>query len=131
MSQIQEPALVLYSSATMAGGKNSFYEQACSYMLAHLNEKVYLDAICLAIGCNRNKLSALFQQRCGYSVMYWLREQRLKKAAELLRYSDMSVCFIALETGFSDSANFCHAFKRKYRLSPRKYRCAPLVIDDK
>lgn len=131
MSYIQESALAVQTAYFIPCARNKFFELACDYMLMHLSDKIHLDTICAVVGCNRNKLSMLFRERCGYSVMHWLREQRLKKAAELLRYSDMSVCFVAMESGFSDSANFCHAFKRKYHVSPRRYRRQPCGSDNK
>ncbi|WP_192456564.1 helix-turn-helix domain-containing protein [Musicola keenii] len=102
--------------------QDRLFQQACDYMLKHLCEKILLDNVCQAVGTNRNKLSALFRARCGYGVARWLREQRLKKAAELLHFTDMSVCLVAIELGFSDAANFCNSFKSKYGISPREYR---------
>ncbi|MGB0372837.1 MAG: helix-turn-helix domain-containing protein [Opitutales bacterium] len=47
---------------------------------------------------------------------------RLKKAAVLLRESDLRVTEIAFEVGFSESAHFSRMFKQFFGSSPSEYR---------
>ncbi len=58
----------------------------------------------------------------GTSFCSLLEEVRKAKARHLLESKDVSVTEVAMELGFSDSANFCRAFKRWYGCSPSQYQ---------
>ncbi|MDP5215431.1 helix-turn-helix transcriptional regulator [Pseudoalteromonas tunicata] len=81
-----------------------------------------LDVLTRNVGTNRNKLNNLFKFYYGISVFDWLREQRMKKAAELLDKTSLNIMQISERVGYPDSNNFSTAFKRFYQLSPRQYR---------
>ena len=47
---------------------------------------------------------------------------RLRKAAELLRTSEMSVCSISSSLNFNNRTQFYQLFKKKYGVTPREYQ---------
>jgi len=54
---------------------------------------------------------------------HYLRNQRLARAATILsRPSTSTLAEVATECGFLDAATFSRAFKRRYQLSPGRYR---------
>ena len=53
---------------------------------------------------------------------HWLQEQKLNHAYKLLISTDKPVTDISFESGFEDSTHFSHLFKKKFGLSPLKYR---------
>lgn len=59
------------------------------------------------------------QEKTVFAFLDWLR---LKKAAELLRTTRLSVTDIAYCTGFSDSNYFTNAFRKREGCSPSVYR---------
>lgn len=57
----------------------------------------------------------------GLSFSQLLLEERQKRALLLLR-TNMGIESIAEQLGYSEAANFSHAFKRWYGLSPKQFR---------
>lgn len=63
-----------------------------------------------------------FKKHFSNSPANYLKEQRLKRAAELLLVSDRRIKDIAYDCQFNDPAQFSTAFKLKYNISPSQYR---------
>ena len=63
-----------------------------------------------------------FKRIYGESPGRYLRKQKLKKAAKLLKVSDLNVTQIAFECGFKDLAHFSLAFKEAHGCSPSSYK---------
>jgi len=53
---------------------------------------------------------------------HWLQEQKLNHAYKLLVSTDKPVTDISFESGFENSTHFSHLFKKRFGLSPLKYR---------
>jgi AraC family transcriptional regulator, transcriptional activator of the genes for pyochelin and ferripyochelin receptors len=51
-----------------------------------------------------------------------LREYRLEKARELLQDRQLTIVAIANAVGYANPGHFAAAFKRKYGMTPRKFR---------
>ena len=73
---------------------------------------------------NRTTLNHDFQRLYGMSVFDWLREQRLRRAALLLKASERTVLEIALGVGYTSHAGFTAAFRLRFGVSPREYRAS-------
>lgn len=58
----------------------------------------------------------------GKNFSELLNQIRIDEAVRLLADPTRRVGDIAVEVGFSDSAHFCHVFKRQVGVSAREYR---------
>ena len=58
----------------------------------------------------------------GVTMRSYLTELRLRRAAELLENSDMSVTTVCFACGYSSLSHFLRAFHQKYGASPGQYR---------
>lgn len=67
-------------------------------------------------------LQHLFKAQTGTRLGHILSEQRLRKAADLLAKTEMSVKEIAYATGYKHSSSFIRAFGRMYNAAPGDYR---------
>lgn len=63
---------------------------------------------------------AVYQETIGT----YIKSYRLYSAARLLSTSSLSLREIALQTGYSCTANLCTAFKQRFGQSPMAYRKA-------
>jgi AraC-like DNA-binding protein len=77
------------------------------------------------------KLKAL----TGLYPTAFIRNIRLKRAAELLKEGKHNVSEISDMTGFSDSKYFREVFKKYYKMSPTKYAkeggsTSPIIGED-
>jgi DNA-binding response OmpR family regulator len=57
----------------------------------------------------------------GKTAIEFIRSIRLKRAAQLLEKSGMSVAEIAYEVGFNNPKNFTKAFKEEFKILPSQY----------
>jgi len=86
-----------------------------------------LEDLARAVGTNAKRLSKDFQILHGMTVFAWLREYRLRQAADLLRASSLSISEIADHLGFSSGPNFSTLFKDRFQITPRQYRTSSEV----
>ena len=52
----------------------------------------------------------------------YIRDKRLERAASLLKTTDMGIQEIAAQLQFCSHSYFTDSFRRKYGVSPAKYR---------
>lgn len=81
-----------------------------------------LTEIATQVGTHDKKLSAIFRENFGMTVFAWVREERLRKAQELLINSNMSIEHISAEVGFASAANFATAFRERFSVTPSGFR---------
>lgn len=74
------------------------------------------------IGLNRTTLYYKIKSLTGYSPVEFIRDIRIKRAAQLLSDSQLLIKEIADMTGFSDMKYFTKSFKNKYGDTPTEYR---------
>lgn len=58
----------------------------------------------------------------GMSPVEYIRETRIKKAAEMLEKEDLTIMEITYKVGMSDSRYFAKCFKNTYGVTPTEYR---------
>ena len=90
------------------------------YMSEH-SDIVTLKDISKHFSYHPNYISTLLRHEIGKSFSEILLEQRMERAAFLLRGTNLSVVEIAAMLGYSNSSNFYKAFKAFYQCSPRDY----------
>jgi AraC-like DNA-binding protein len=57
----------------------------------------------------------------GKAPLEFIRSIRLKRAAQLLEKSGMSIAEIAYEVGFNNPKNFTKYFKEEFKMLPSQY----------
>ena len=73
-------------------------------------------------GCSRRHLNRLFHQYFGFSVGALRMEMRLLKAVSLLRDIDAKVINVAAQCGFNHLGLFNTCFKKRFGVSPGRWR---------
>ena len=69
-----------------------------------------------------NYFSAYFKRVTGKNLREYLVEQRVLKAAELLKNSSLNLMEIEQECGFTNTSNFYRLFKKQMGISPGEMR---------
>ena len=62
-----------------------------------------------------------FKASTGKTLHEYVEEQRIKKATDMLIYTEKTLTQIAYECGFSSQSYFSYAFKKKMKITPRQY----------
>jgi AraC-like DNA-binding protein len=73
-------------------------------------------------GLSRYHFLRTFELVTGLTPHRYVRRARLRRAASRVAVGPEKITGIALDTGFGDIANFNHAFRAEFGLSPRAYR---------
>lgn len=87
--------------------------QDSSLSLAQISQKYYMSVTYLCL---------YFKEKTGTTIKTYMIDRRMKKAAELLAYTDMKIANIAEAVGFSDQGYFTKSFGRYFGKSPSHYR---------
>jgi len=94
------------------------------YLRENLASTPNLDELARIAATNRTSLNQDFQRLYCMSVFDWLREQRLLRAAVLLKTTERTILDIAQSVGYTSHAGFTAAFGQRFDVSPREYRAS-------
>lgn len=78
--------------------------------------------LAMEVALSPSRLSHLFKQETGDSVMGTVIQLRLNQAARLLEHTVDDIGSIAREVGFDSPYYFSRRFRRHFGMSPRQYR---------
>lgn len=101
------------------------------YVQRNYREKICLEDIARAGTVSKSTCLSLFKKYLRDTPVNYLILYRLKKAAGLLRSTDLSVTDTAFETGFSNISYFIKTFRGLYACSPLEYRKSGPVQEER
>ncbi len=105
--------------------------QVRRYLSSHYTQKVSLDDLSAAFFISKFHLCREFKKKYGESITDYIRNKRITKAKELLRFSDLHIGEIAAETGVPDVNYFVKQFKIAEGMTPSDYRKKWLGSDNR
>ena len=70
---------------------------------------------------NPTFLSRLFKSETGMTFCF-LKELRMKKAAELLKESELKIGDVACCVGYNNVPYFLQTFKKQYSMTPEQFK---------
>jgi AraC family transcriptional activator of mtrCDE len=91
-------------------------------MLEHPEQPYTLEAFAEIAHMSRSTFIRHFEHSFGRTPMDYLRDIRLRRGAQLLRGSSLSVNGITDKVGFASRSHFSHAFHERYGCSPKEFR---------
>ena len=96
--------------------------QCIDYIYAHISSRITVDELASYTGLSPSYLSRLFKQNLGVSISDYIREKKIEKAPNLLRFSDFSYVEIANYLSFSSQSHFIQTFEHYIGMTPKQYR---------
>jgi AraC family transcriptional regulator len=93
---------------------------AIAYIHEYLGQSMSLSEIAAAEHLTPFHFSRIFKQVYGTSPHQYVIEQRLKRAADLLRGARLSVTDVAMQVGFATPSHLTRHFKRYYGITPQQ-----------
>ena len=101
---------------------SNYIEQSRDYVRKHYREKIYLEDVAEALCISPTYLSRLFKRETGQNFQDYINEVRVDRAANLLKYSEMSLSEISQYVNFPNQSYFGKIFKKYKNITPRAYR---------
>lgn len=101
----------------------SFVLRAQEYIRdQYMDAELSLDRMCEVLGVSNSYFSTIFKKETGKGFTGYLTDYRMDRAAELLMETDEKSYAIAEKVGYTDPNYFSYVFKRRFGVSPSKYR---------
>jgi AraC-like DNA-binding protein len=97
-------------------------ERAIDELLANPAAPWSLKTLADQHGISREHLTRVFQQRLGQPPGTWLNQERVAKALQLLRKTDISIRDVAVQSGFSSTHTLARHIKEATEQSPVQVR---------
>jgi len=98
------------------------YRRCRSYIDAHYMEVDGFRQVAAACGIHHDHLARIFRHFSGETPGAYIGRLRMAHAARTLLYEEKSMAELAYELGYCDVFAFSKAFKRRFRLSPCKWK---------
>ncbi|MBS5065741.1 MAG: response regulator [Hungatella hathewayi] len=105
--------------------KNIINEAKQYIMDNYQNPDLSVEMLCRHLHMSPAYFSTVFKKETGQAYIAYLTEVRLNKAVELLNTTDDKTYIIASKVGYQEQNYFSYVFKKRFGISPSKYRGAP------
>jgi len=93
-----------------------------AFIRRHLDQELSLERLSKEFGRSPSTLLREFRTATGTTPVQYILEARLRKAASLLRQTDLGIAEIADRIGFDDPNYFSRRFKQFFGVSAREWR---------
>ena len=102
---------------------DKFIRKALEVVNRHLDDQDFdTEAFSREIGISRTQLYRKFNSVLNITINDFIKQLRLKKAAELLLQEEYNVSEVAYKVGFKEVSYFRKCFKKLYKYSPSEYK---------
>jgi AraC-like DNA-binding protein len=91
-------------------------------ILNHPEQHHTLELLASVAHMSRSTFARHFEQCFGRTAMDYVRDVRLRRAAQLLRLGGQSVDSVASKVGFASRSHFSRAFHDQFGCSPIDFR---------
>jgi len=109
------------SDIKLSGEKHSF-DGLINFLKENIFRDISVEEMAEVMRLSRSHFSRLFGKEMGMSPRLYLEDLRLKAAMDILFREGSSVKQAAIQCGIPDVNYFCRLFKKRYGISPGKYR---------
>ena len=97
-------------------------ESVRDILLQHIADPPSIAELAIKVGLNQQKLMTGFRFLNGITIYKYLKELRMKRAAELLQQTDLSIGEIAAAVGYHGDGHFQKAFRDVHGVTPHSLR---------
>lgn len=102
--------------------KDAYVKEAISFIENNYSYPITVEDIAAYCKLNRNYLGKLFKESTNQTLQHFLMYYRMNRAAELLKFTDMTINEIGKACGYQNQLHFSRAFKTIFDISPNHWR---------
>ena len=92
----------------------------------YMDASISLDVVCSILGVSNSYFSSVFKKETGKSFISYLTDYRMDIAEELILSGETKSYKVAEKVGYLDANYFSYVFKKRFGVSPSKYRARHL-----
>jgi AraC family transcriptional regulator len=96
--------------------------QVSEYIQAHLESDIKLADLAASVGISPYHFSRLFKQSMGVSPHQYVLQQRVERAKQLLKSTQLTIADIAFQCGFNSQSHLGKSFRELTGITPSIYR---------
>ncbi|MBP1990402.1 response regulator transcription factor [Paenibacillus eucommiae] len=96
--------------------------RAKQFVEEHIESKITLQEVARELHFTATYFSIFFKKETNQNFIDYVTEVKIKKAMQLLQYSDFLVKDIAYKVGYDDYSYFCKIFRKYVGTTPLDYR---------
>lgn len=116
-------APVIKEEPTPDDATHAFVEKLMNVMEQQMdNNTLTVDEMVEQMGMGRTVFFNKLKSATGMSPVEFIRESRIKRAAQLLKEQTYNITEVTYMVGMNDSRYFAKCFKNTYGLTPSEYR---------
>jgi transcriptional regulator GlxA family with amidase domain len=119
---MEEMSHVVCPTAEPKHPKAGRIQEIHDLLVADLSQRHTIESLAKQFFIDSSTLKREFRHTYGLPIATYLKQQRIQKAMELLRTTQLSISVIAAQTGYETQSKFAAAFKEAAGLSPSAYR---------
>lgn len=97
-------------------------EETLRLLSERMRDPMRIEALARAVGLSPSRLSHLFKETTGHSIVESLNAMRVRQAALLLQHSDRNASEVAFDVGFSNYNHFLKQFRKTYGVNPSTFQ---------
>jgi two-component system response regulator YesN len=102
-------------------------EKAKQFIQEHYaDSKLSVEMLCRYLNVSAAYFSTIFKRETGQSFVMYLTNVRMEEALELLNNTKDKTYVIADKVGYTEPNYFSYVFRKKYGMSPTKYRMSKM-----
>ena len=105
-------------------GYTPLARRVVDYLCAHFSQPITLDDVSDGVKISKNYLCNAFKRVTGVTILDYLNMIRIRKAAELIVYSNLSLNQVAQMCGYVSTSHFNRVFARYVGIPPGQCRRA-------
>jgi AraC family transcriptional regulator len=110
-------------AASQTGGLSPRAQRLLREFVAErIETKIELQAMASVVGLSRFHFARAFKASFGTSPHQFVLQERVRRAADLMRNSRVPITDIALSVGFAGSSELSRSFRQAMGCTPRDYR---------
>ena len=97
-------------------------QKVIEYINLHLGDQISNEELAVSANMSISHLAKVFKKETGETMTQYIAHMRCKKAANLLKKTDLPIQEISSYVGYSDNNYFVKVFKKNYAMTPTEFR---------
>lgn len=97
-------------------------KEAKSILVSNLSKQISIEELSKKTGLKKHILTSKFKKNYGISISEMYYNYKMEKAKNLLLSNKININSISKKLGYSSMSHFSTSFKKKFGISPRKYK---------